>query len=49
MFSVRYRPRDSFCVRRKVDEAIFRDFVARQIDQGSDALVPCARRVKSRP
>ena len=25
----------------RVDEAIFRDFVAWQIDQGSDALVPC--------
>jgi 4-hydroxy-tetrahydrodipicolinate synthase len=25
----------------RVDEALFRDFVAWQIDQGSDALVPC--------
>ena len=25
----------------RVEEAIFRDFVAWQIEQGSDALVPC--------
>ncbi|MES2147469.1 MAG: dihydrodipicolinate synthase family protein, partial [Pseudomonadota bacterium] len=25
----------------RVDEALFRDFVAWQIDQGSDGLVPC--------